>query len=319
MAGELLEDRVMPDVVCLGQFTADVVVRPVESYPEEGKAVFVDDISLQNGGSACNTAVVLSKLGVDTAVMGKVGTDTFGEYLIELLTGLGLNTSAMVRDPGINTSSTVVLISPSKERSFLHFSGANTRMSEADVDFNLIKTAKILHIAAAFLVPGLDGEPMARVLARAQQMGVTTSLDTSWDADGRWFGLLEPCLSHVDIFTPNIEEAQMLSGKTDPPEIADFLLACGVKTAVLKLGAEGCYARTADCELTVPAFDVPELVDTLGAGDAFTAGFLAATVADWDIEKACIFANAAGACCVGAIGSSGIIPMEEIARLYSIG
>lgn len=94
-----------------------------------------------------------------------------------------------------------------------------------------INKAEILHVAAAFLVPGLDGEPMARVLEEARKMGVTTSLDTAWDA-------------------------------------------------------EGCYARTAGEEFITPAFKVEKVVDTLGAGDSFAAGFLTATVAGWDLRKA---------------------------------
>jgi len=308
----------MPDVVCLGQFTADVVVTPVSSLPEKGKAIFVDNISLTNGGCACNTAVALGKLGIDAAVIGKVGCDTFGDFLIKVMNDANLDTSGIVRDCSVNTSTTAVLISPDSERSFLHYYGGNAKMSEDDVDYDLIKKAKILHVAAAFLVPGLDGGPMAGVLKKVQQMGVTTSLDTAWDAEGRWMQLLEPCLKHVDIFMPSFEEARMLSGKKDAGEIAEFFLEYGIGTIVLKLGAEGCYARTPNDEFTVPAFKVKNVVDTLGAGDCFVAGFLAATVNGWDLRKACTFANAAGAACVSAKGTSGIKPMRELVEMYPI-
>ncbi|MHC4328889.1 MAG: carbohydrate kinase family protein, partial [Planctomycetota bacterium] len=210
----------MSDIVCLGQFTADVVVAPVSSLPSKGKATLVDSISLHNGGCACNTAVSLGKLGIDTAVIGKVGRDTFGNFLIKVMSEANLDTSGIVRDHGVSTSTTAVMISPDGERSFLHYSGANATMSEDDVNYGIIETAKILHIAAAFLVPGLDGEPMARVLEKARKMGVTTSLDTAWDAEGRWMQLLEPCLAHVDLFMPSVEEARMLSGKKSLGEVA---------------------------------------------------------------------------------------------------
>jgi sugar/nucleoside kinase (ribokinase family) len=308
----------MPDVVCLGQFTADVVVTPVEHLPEKGKAVFVDSISLHNGGCACNTAVALGKLGVSTVSMGKVGRDAFGDFLIKVLNEAGVDTRAMIRDAHVNTSSTTVLVSPDGERSFLHYYGANAKMSESDVDYDVVKAARILHVAAAFLVPGLDGKPMARVLAKAREMGVTTSLDTAWDAERRWMNLVEPCLSHVDMFLPNLEEAQMLTGKKQPPEIAEVFLDHGIHTVVIKLGADGCYARTRDKEFTVPAFKVKKLVDTLAAGDSFVAGFLAAAVNGWGLERACRFANAVGACCVSAKGTSGIKPMQEILKQYAL-
>jgi sugar/nucleoside kinase (ribokinase family) len=308
----------MPDVVCLGQFTADVVVSHVGSLPEKGKAIFVDDITLNNGGCACNTAVALGKLGIDTAVIGKVGCDTFGDYLIKVMNDAGLDTSGIVLDNSVKTSTTAVLVSSDGERSFLHYYGGNAKMSEDDVNYDIIKTAKILHVAAAFLVPGLDGEPMARVLKKAQQMGVKTSLDTAWDAEGRWMQLLEPCLRHIDIFIPSIEEAQILSGKKQASEIAEAFLGYGINTVILKLGSEGCHTRTLGDEFTVPAFKVEKVVDTLGAGDSFVAGFLAATVNGWNLSKACRFANAVGAACVSAKGSSGIKSIQEIIESYSI-
>jgi len=308
----------MPDVVCLGQFTADVVVNPVECLPEKGKAIFVDSISLHNGGCACNTAVALAKLGISTAVIGKVGCDAFGDFLIKVMNEAGLDTSAMVRDASVTTSTTTVLVSADGERSFLHYYGGNAKMSEDDVDYDIIRTAKVLHVAAAFLVPGLDGEPMARVLEQAREMGVTTSLDTAWDAEGRWMELVEPCLSHVDMFVPNIEEAQMLTGKQQAPEIAQMFLDYGISTVVIKLGADGCYARTGDDEFSVPAFKVKNLVDTLGAGDSFVAGFLAGIVNGWNLEKTCRFANAVGACCVSAKGTSGIKSIQETMKLYPV-
>jgi sugar/nucleoside kinase (ribokinase family) len=306
----------MPDIVCLGQFTADVVVTPVSSLPKKGKAIFVDGISLHNGGCACNTAVSLGRLGVDTAVIGKVGRDTFGDFLIEVMSDANLDTSGIVRDCSVNTSATAVLISPDGERSFLHYSGANAKMSEEDVDYGLMEKARILHVAAAFLVPGLDGVPMARVLEKARKMGVMTSLDTAWDAEGRWMQLLQPCLAHVDLFMPSLEEAQMLSGKKHPDKVAQFFLDYGIGTVLLKLGAEGCYVRTADEEFIVPAFKVEKVVDTLGAGDCHAAGFLAATAKGWEMRKACRFANAVGAACVSARGTSGILPMQQIIRQY---
>lgn len=132
----------------------------------------------------CVTSCGTGKLGIDTAVVGKVGCDTFGDFLIKVMSDANLDTSGIVRDCSVNTSTTVVLISPDGERSFLHYYGGNAKMSEDDVDYGVIKKAKILYVAAAFLVPGLDGEPMARVLEEARKMGVTTSLDTAWGAEG---------------------------------------------------------------------------------------------------------------------------------------
>lgn len=306
----------MTDVACLGQFTADVVTKPVESLPDE--AVLVDEISLHNGGCACNAAVALGRLGIGTAALGKVGRDAFGDFVLRRLTEAGVDTRGIVRDGAVSTSATVVLVDGQGERSFLHYYGANAAMSEEDVNYDLLRRCTVLHVAAAFLVPGLDGEPMAHVLSRAQQMQVTTCLDTAWDPEGRWMEVLEPCLPHLDYFVPSREEARVLSGRDDPPEMAAQFLDRGVDTVVIKLGAEGCYARTADAELSVPAFEVESVVDTLGAGDAFVAGFLAGLVQGRGLEKACQLGNAVGACCVRGTGPEGVRSLEETLRLYPI-
>ncbi|UCD53238.1 MAG: carbohydrate kinase family protein [Phycisphaerales bacterium] len=306
----------MVDVVCLGQYTADVVVDPVTSMPEKGKAVFVESISLHNGGSACNAAVALGKLGVKTAVIGKVGCDTFGDFLIDIMDEAGLDASAMVRDAGVRTSSTTVLVSPDGERSFFHYFGGNAHLQFDEIDFDLIARARILHVAAAFLIPGLDGQPLADVLAQARALGVTTCLDTAWDAQERWMSVLKPCLPHLDFLLPSMEEAQILTGRDTPLEMARTLNGYGVKTVVIKLGAKGCLLHTTNLTETIPAFSVDRVVDTLGAGDCFVAGFLAGLIHDWDLPRACLLANAAGAACVSARGTSGIQPMQQIIENY---
>jgi len=306
----------MIEVVCLGQYTADVVVDPVTSLPDKGKAVFVESISLHNGGSACNAAVALGKLGIKTAVIGKVGCDTFGDFLIDVMKQAGLNTSAMIRDTDVRTSSTTVLVSPDGERSFLHYFGGNARIRMEEIDFEMIARAQILHVAAAFLIPGLDGRPLAEVLARAQAMGVTTCLDTAWDAQGNWMKVLQPSLPHLDFFVPSLEEAQMLTGKDTPIEMAQALRKHGSKTVVIKLGADGCLLHTPDVATTIPGFSVDRVIDTLGAGDCFVAGFLAGLVHNWDLTKACTLGNAVGAACVSSRGTSGIQPMQQIVNQY---
>jgi sugar/nucleoside kinase (ribokinase family) len=154
------------------------------------------------------------------------------------------------------------------------------------------------------------------VLANARQMGITTMLDTAWDAKDRWLKLLEPCLYHLDYFMPSLEEAQMLSGKEKITDVADFFTYYGIANIILKLGAQGCYVKTAAAEFPVPAFPIKKVVSALGAGDAFVAGFIAGIISGYDLKKACHLANAVGAACVSAEGYAGIKPLGEILRKY---
>jgi sugar/nucleoside kinase (ribokinase family) len=197
----------------------------------------------------------------------------------------------------------MVLVESDGERRFIHYVGANAALKEEDIPRDVVAEAKILHIGGALLLPSLDGEPMARLLAWAQSQGLVTSLDTVWDAQGRWLNILQPCFPYVDYFLPSIAEAQEITGHTDPREIAQFLLSRGVGVVGLKMGENGCYVRTMSEEWYLPAYAV-EAIDATGAGDAFVAGFLAGILQGWDLKRTAQLANAAGACCVTSLGAT---------------
>jgi sugar/nucleoside kinase (ribokinase family) len=299
------------DVLCLGIFVADIVAKPIEDMPGKGKLALVDTMELHTGGCASNTGYALNKLGISTGLMGKVGTDGFGDFFVNYMRNAGLDISGIKYSTTANTSATMVMVSADSERTFFHYLGANAELNYNDVDFNIVKEAKILHIAGSFLMPAFDGEPASRVLRQAREWGITTSLDTAWDSKGNWLKVLEPCLQHLDIFMPSIEEARMITGRDKPSEIAEFLLSYGIKTVALKMGERGSYIRTPDWELYLPIYKV-ETVDSTGAGDAFAAGFLAGVAKGWSYKDAARLGNAVGACCVTAIGSSaGIKNMDE--------
>lgn len=304
----------MFEVTCLGIIVADAVARTVDSLPEEGKLQLVEQLELHTGGCATNTAIDLAKIGIKASVIGKIGNDGFGNFVINELRKQEVNTTGVKVIDGLNTSSSVVIINSRGERSFLHCLGSNAQLMEEDIDFSIIKESKILFVAGSLLMPKFDGEPTARVLKRAKELGVYTALDTAWDSTGRWMNALAPCLPYLDLFIPSIEEAEMISGKKDVEEISDLFLDMGVKLAVIKLGKKGCFIKSSTGEkYTIPTYTDINPVDTNGAGDSFVAGFLTGVVQGWDLYKCGKFANAVGTHCVMQVGaSSGIRSMNEI-------
>ena len=299
------------DVLCFGQVTADVVVNWTEEIPEKGKSEFVKGIQLHNGGCACNTAIDLAKIGISVAIVGRVGKDAFGDYLLSLMKSVGVETRGLQRDEEVNTSSTIVLVDKDGERRFLHYSGANARLRGDELDLEMLKEAKIFHLAPIYLLPGLDRNSAAQLLKKAKEMGVMTCLDTAWDATNQWLDLVEPSLYYTDVFLPSFDEAKMISKRDSPSDVAEFFLSYGIKIVGLKMSEKGCYIRTKDREIYVPAFEVGA-VDTTGAGDAFVAGFLTGLVKGWDLEFIGKFANAVGACCITKSGASqGVRSLEE--------
>ncbi|MGQ9697533.1 MAG: carbohydrate kinase family protein [Armatimonadota bacterium] len=301
----------MPDVVCLGILVADVLGRPIDSMPPRGKLSLVDQIELHIGGCAANVSIDLARLGFNTATLGMVGNDGFGDFVVQTLEKSGVDAGGVVRTEEAHTSATMIMVHADGERSFLHYIGANAAYREEHVDFDRVRAARVLHVAGALVMPGLDGEPMARVLKRAREAGVMTALDTVYDATGRWMSVLAPCLEHADLFLPSLEEAKCLTGQDEPPAIAQALMDRGVGTVVIKLGERGSYIRSREGELRLPAYKITP-VDGTGSGDAFVAGFLAGHLSGWDLEKTGRFANAVGAMCVTALGTTaGVRSMQE--------
>jgi sugar/nucleoside kinase (ribokinase family) len=305
------------DVVCLGILVADVIARRVDDLPARGSLGLVEEISLRGGGCALNTASVLARLGLSASVVGKVGADPFGDFVLGLLDERGVERRGVLRDPDVATSATVVLVDSSGERTFLHVPGANGRVRLEELDEDVLFSGRVLHLAGALVMPELDGEPAATVLRRAKARGLKTSLDTVWDATGRWERIL-PALPFVDVFVPSLAEATAISGEQEPAAAAAWLRERGIGTVALKLGADGCYVAGVGFEGCVAAPAV-EAVDGTGAGDAFAAGFLYGYLAGWPLESTAAVANAAGALATTAVGATeGVVGLEDALALAGL-
>jgi len=292
-------------IVCLGILVADIVGRPVSEIPAPGRLSLVEDMGLYTGGCAVNTATALARLGLPVEVIGKVGDDPFGEFVIQAMTMRGIGAQGVRRDPDIGTSATMVMVGPDGERRFIHYIGANARLVLEDIDIAQVQAASILHVAGALVLPGIDGEPTARLLEQTHRAGVITFMDTVWDATGRWMELLKPCLPHLDYFIPSLPEAVAITGRENPYEAARALLDEGVGVVGIKMDAQGCLVLTRQGEvIRAPAFQV-QAIDSTGAGDAFAAGFITGAWFGWPLDQVTRFANAVGALCVTGPGATG--------------
>ena len=284
-------------VACLGILVADVVAGPVDAVPAPGGLAAVDAVGLHVGGCAASTAAALGRLGCRVGVLGKVGRDPWGDFLLQALRRDGVDTGMVLRDVAVPTAATVALVGRSGERSFLHALGANAALRLAEIALEATGPAQILHVGGAGLLPALDGAGLAALCAQARRLGMQVSLDTAWDVSGRWESVLA-VLPFVDYFLPSRLEAERIFGRAEPQAIAEAAFARGVGAVVVKLGADGCSVHpgpgAAGCLL--PALHGP-VVDTTGAGDAFCAGFLAGRLHGRDVVEAARLGTAAA--CMG--------------------
>lgn len=303
----------MAEVSCVGILCADVLAKPVDRLPEKGKLGLIDKLHLRIGGCGANVAVDLSKIGIDTTIIGKIGEDGFGEFLLKTLKIEKVDVSGLKIDRTAPTSASVVMIDTSGERTILHCLGSNGTFSYKDINLDRIKKSRILFIAGTFLMPSFDGAGTEKLLKEAKQAGVLCCLDTAWDSTGQWMKKIEGTLPYLDWFMPSFDEAHELSGKTAPSEMADIFIAKGVRNVIIKLGKDGCFVKPEhEKGFTVPTYTDIKAVDTSGAGDSFCAGFVAGLSKGWDIERSAKFANAVGTQCVMQIGTTtGIKSMEE--------
>ncbi len=300
-------------VLCLGIIVGDFLGKPVEEMPERGKLVLTERTELHIGGCASNTGVILTRLGVQVSVIGKVGDDNLGRFLIGKLKEENIDVTGVKVSRDKTTSGTLVFIHSDGERSFIHSTGANGDLHLEDIDFNFVRRFPLLHIAGAFLMPGFDGKPLAQTFKKAKELGLITTFDTAWDSRGRWLELIEESLPYVDYFLPSIEEAKMITKKERPEEIADFLMDRGVKNVGLKMGGDGSFICNSRKEsYRFKALDI-DVVDTTGCGDAYAAGFIAGIVREFSFEKCGMLANLAGAKIATAIGTTaGIVSYGDI-------
>lgn len=297
------EVRMGIDLVTVGCVCADVMVRPVDRFPRSGSLELVPRLEIHLGGLAAVSAAVFSQLGGRAALIGKLGADGFGEYIISTLNAAGVDTRHVRRTPEENSSATVVLINEEGERTFLHHLGTNATTSHEDIDLDFVKQARALHWGGPGVTPRLRGEPLANVFRELRQAGVKTSMDTCYDGGGEWLPLIEDVLPHLDIVMSSLEEARQYTGKQEPGAIADFYRSYGVDTVMVKLGPEGMFLKNAAEAHHIPAHKV-DVIDTTGAGDASCGAFLFGYLQGWDLLRCGRLANAVGALTVQAMGGA---------------
>ncbi len=243
----------------------------------------MDSGELVLGGSASIAACGLARLGVPTSLVARVGADAFGRFQLDALAAAGVETTHVEVDPATPTGLSVIL-STADDRAILTVPGTIPTL-RADGVRAALDGASHVHVASYFLQPALAAE-LPTLLAEVRAAGVTVSLDTNWDPQERWDGVLD-VLAHVDILLPNLAELRALGAVAGASgsdvDVARALAALGPRV-VVKAGADGGWSVGGVGEPVRAPGLVVEVVDTTGAGDSFDAGYLAALAHGVDDE-----------------------------------
>jgi sugar/nucleoside kinase (ribokinase family) len=290
-------------VVCAGLVVADHVCPPLDHLPRPGGLVTVPDLILNIGGGAANTAVDLARLGVSATVRARVGDDAFGRFATEFLRGHGVDCSALVTDPALPTSQTMILNVRREDRRFIHSVGANAGFVASDLDAVLVPPPRVLHIGYFLILPQLDPHELADRFRQARNAGTVTLLDVATPGPGRYLDRLKIVLPHTDVFVPNSDEADFILGAGDPLRHAREFHEMGASRVVITRGDRGVVSVSDALKVKVGAYPTP-YVDGSGGGDAFNAGYIVG-ILDGRPEIECLkLASAVGASCVRAVGTT---------------
>ncbi len=303
------------DILVAGEINPDLILSG-DVTPEFGQVEkLVDSADLTIGSSSAIFACGAARLGLKVAFTGICGADIFGRFILDELSQRGVDVSGVIIDPVLPTGLSVILNGPVGDRAILTHPGTINRLRAEQVTPERLQTARHLHVASYFLQTALQ-PGLPDLFRRAHALGLTTSLDSNWDPSGTWRGFNE-LLGRVDVFLPNEKEALAISG-LPASETAARELAQKCRLVAVKLGALGALACRRDEFIRVQALPV-RVVDTVGAGDGFDAGFLYGFLHGWSLEKSLSLAAACGSLSTRRPGGTSAQPdLAEAMRYVSL-
>jgi 2-dehydro-3-deoxygluconokinase len=281
----------------------------------------------QTGGAESNFAIGIAKLGHRAGWISRLGDDEFGAYILSFIRGEGVDVSAVVIDEEYPTG---VFFKERREagepRVFYYRKGsAAGHMTPEDIDERYLAQAKYLHVTG--ITPALSEscyETTLYAMNLAKKHGLAVTLDPNIRLK-LWSGkqaakVIKEMIPLADYVLPGIAEGEIIFGTSDPVSIGRQILEMGPKAAVVKLGKKGSYVVDSSTSELIPGFEVERVIDPIGAGDAFAAGFVTGLLDDLDICEAATRANAAGAFATTVVGDvEGTPNLNELNRFMAGG
>lgn len=300
-----------PSILVVGSVNMDLVVR-TQQMPAPGETVLGEGFVTSPGGKGANQAVAAARLGARCRFLGRVGDDAFGQDLLGNLKAEGIDCTDLLVTEGAPTGVALIVVDARGENSIVVASGANYLLTPDDI------------------FPRAEAFEQADAVVLQLELPLPT-VRAAIDLAGRHRCkiVLDPApapkqmpeaLCKVDIISPNVGEAEIITGSKTGEERADKnialdLIARGASAAVLKLGSRGSMVVTADGQMArIAAYDV-DIVDTTAAGDAFTAALALAVARGEDLRSAARFANAAGALACTRLGAQAAMPTIEAVQI----
>jgi len=279
------------DITIAGELNLDLIHYgvPGELVPE--RELLADGMTLTLGSSSAIVAHNLAALGTRVGFVSCIGNDPLGQIALDRLKEGGVNVSHVRKKDGAKTTGLTLILQHGKWRNIITYPGTIFDLTVDDLDLSYLADARHFHLSSFFLQRGLRGR-ILRLFQKMKSAGMTTSLDPNDDPDDVWDGDLREILRFVDVFLPNEREAKKIAGDDDL-EIAISRLSQMVPILVVKRGADGVLAQRGRERFFSPALRLG-VIDPVGAGDSFDAGFLSQYVRGVDLPSCLAMGNLAG-------------------------
>jgi len=324
------------EVVTIGSATQDVFIMSkginvlrIESFDAEqaflavpyGAKIDVDEMFISTGGGAMNTAFTLSRFGLRTSVVAKVGQDRSGEIIRERLRDEGLDDSMVVADPEQRTGYSAILMGSGGDRTVLVYRGATLHLRESEINWERLKTARLIFVGS------LSGETATlypKIAEFCAEQGIFLASNPGSTQFKQGLAACREFVCHIDLLFMNKDEAYTFTrveprrGGHDEREMLTMLRDAGAKRVVITEGARGCQAIDEAAYYSVPACKA-KVVSTLGAGDAFASACAAAVYKGEPFARALRFGAVNAAAVVSSIGAKrGILTWDEATAAVAV-
>ncbi len=306
------------DVICIGAALVDMVAK-VERHPLNDDEVFVSDLKLLSGGAAANTAYACAKLGLKTAFIGKLGPhDGFSDKIINDFKDVSLDTSLIKYSSEQGTGSAYVALNPQGDRRIYAHSGAANFLSKEDIVLKEITRAKIIYLSSL-----KNLEPLIKAAEIARKSDITVILNPGMLIIDQELDNIKPLLEKIDILILSQTEYISLLNIQEPElnekiilESSNTLSKLGIKVIIITMGSKGAFLMNRKESTIISASKIGDVVDTTGAGDAFSAGFIYKFVQDlsYDFEQLKFnveFGNLIAGKCIQKLGARNGIPTNK--------
>ena len=301
-------------IVVLGDINVDIMGR-VKSWPRPGQDCLAQELEIRCGGVGANCAFGLAGWGVAAQLVGCIGLDAFGDYVLKVLRECKVEVRHVQRTSAAITGIFYINVTPDGQRTFFGGRGANALLRLPSRSAVFRSGAAAVHIAGHSFLDRGPARAATQLINAIHARGGWVSLDVGMEPSKAIPQKILQIIRSVDILLVSLDEAAALTGTRDPRRAFASLRKAGAREVVLKIGQRGCMISAGGRPVLIPSFSV-RAVDSTGAGDAFVAAFLQARLRGWPTIEAAMAANAAGAVATTVVGAGQNLPgQHEVAEL----